>query len=367
MTLKVGIISANWGAMAHLPAWRSLPGVEVTSICTSRRETAEAAAERYQVARPFWSAQEMCADPDLDIIDCGTRPILRHDMVLAAFRNGKHVYNGIPFAANIDHARDMRDAWKASGKVGVVDALSEWIPAHQLMREMVDGGYLGQLFGGRLQFNICLYNPPMPGFPWNWFCEGGQGVSAVRNLGSHALHMLYFLFGEIEEVVADDRMLLKQWTFPDGDTLTPENNDFANALLRFRNGMVLQYQISWNATVAPGWTLDAFGSKGRFVSSAPTFPTSQDTVLRAAQGSDELAVVDIPARLHRADGVGIDWSCPVPPAYPMALAMRSMLDEIDGKGSARPSFDQAWQVERVQEAIRRSNAERRWVRIDEID
>ena len=44
MTLKVGIISANWGAMAHLPAWRSLPGVEVTSICTSRQETAEAAA-----------------------------------------------------------------------------------------------------------------------------------------------------------------------------------------------------------------------------------------------------------------------------------------------------------------------------------
>ena len=34
--LKVGIVSANWGAMAHLPAWRTLSdAVEVTSICTS--------------------------------------------------------------------------------------------------------------------------------------------------------------------------------------------------------------------------------------------------------------------------------------------------------------------------------------------
>ena len=55
-TLRVGIISANWGAMAHLPAWRGVPGVEVTAICTSRRETAEAAAARFGVARPFWDA-----------------------------------------------------------------------------------------------------------------------------------------------------------------------------------------------------------------------------------------------------------------------------------------------------------------------
>jgi hypothetical protein len=40
-TQRAGIISANWGAMAHLPAWRGVPGVEVTAICTSRRETAE--------------------------------------------------------------------------------------------------------------------------------------------------------------------------------------------------------------------------------------------------------------------------------------------------------------------------------------
>ena len=366
MTLRVGIISANWGALAHLPAWRALPGVAVTAICTAHRETAEAAAERFNVERPFWDAQAMCADPDLDIIDCGTRPVLRHAMVLAAFANGKHVYNGIPFAANIDHARDMRDAWKASGKVGVVDALSQWLPQLRQMRAMLDGHYLGTPFGGSIRFNLCLYNPPMPGFPWNWFSEGGQGVSAVRNLGSHALHMLHYLFGGIDEVVADDRMLLRQWELADGETMTPENNDFANALLRLKNGMVFQFQIGWNSTVPEGLVLEAFGSDGRFVATSPTFPTSQDCVLRAARRGEQLAEVAMPDRFRAQQGIGIDSTCPVPPAFPMALAMQSMVEAINGKGEATPDFEQAWQVERVQEAIRLASADRRWVRIDEI-
>ena len=73
MTLRVGIVSATWGAFAHLPAWRAIPGVEVTAICTSRRETAEAAQQRLGLPRAFWNAEEMCADRDIDIVDLGTR------------------------------------------------------------------------------------------------------------------------------------------------------------------------------------------------------------------------------------------------------------------------------------------------------
>jgi len=97
MTLKVGIISANWGAFAHLPGWRAVPGVEVVEICTSRRETAQAAAKKFGIMRPFWNVQTMAADADIDIIDCGTRPSIRQAMVLSALHNGKHVYNGTPF------------------------------------------------------------------------------------------------------------------------------------------------------------------------------------------------------------------------------------------------------------------------------
>src|ERR1700742_2661059 len=100
--LRVGLISAAWGAYAHLPAWRSLQDVEVVGICTSRRETAENAARKYHIERPFWDYHTLANDPDIDIIDCGTRPNWRRDMVLAALDAGKHVYNGIPFTESFE-------------------------------------------------------------------------------------------------------------------------------------------------------------------------------------------------------------------------------------------------------------------------
>jgi predicted dehydrogenase len=368
MTLRVGIISANWGAYAHLPAWRATPGFEVTAICTSRRETAEAAAATHGIARPFWNAGEMIADPDIDVIDCGTRPNIRHAMVLAALRHGKHVYNGIPFAADIDRAREIHDAWLGSKSIAVVDAFAQWIPAHRLAKKMIDEGYLGQPFGGTCRFNISLFNEPNPHFPFNWFWEAGLGVSAMRNLGSHSLHVLVHLFGEIVEVMADDRQLLSEWRFPDGSSIKPETNDFANLTLRFRSGMILQLQVSWSATVGSGWSLEAFGSEGRIViASTAQFPTSRDTTLHAAKiGSTILEPVEIPSMFLDTPETGLNANAEPQASHPMSLAMLSMKHAIDGNGKAAPDFDQAWTVERILEAARQSAERRTWVEMSDI-
>jgi len=367
MTLRVGIISANWGAFAHLPAWRCVPGVEVVAICTSHRESAEAAAKKHRIAAPFWDAQQMAAHPDIDVIDCGTRPNLRDAMVLSALRNGKHVYNAIPFSSDLDHARELHSAWKASGKTAVVDAFSEWLPAHRMVKDMVDEGYLGQPFGGSCIFNMSLFNKPNAHFPYNWFSQAGLGVSAMRNLGSHALHMLLFLFGEVEELVARESRLLTEWRFPDGKLITPETNDFANMLIRFESGLTMQLQVSWSATLGSGWTLEAFGSRGRFIISAPSFPTSRDTTVQAGTlDNNRIEAISIPQRLLQSPDMDVGYDVEPQPVYPMALSMQRMTQAALGKGAARPDFDQAWRVECVLEAVRRSTQERRWVRLSEI-
>ena len=367
MTLRVGIISANWGTFAHLPAWRAVPGIEVVAVCTSRRETAEAAAARHAIARPFWDARQMAADPDIDIIDCGTRPNIREAMVLACLEHGKHVYNAIPFAAGLDGARAIHQAWMHSGKTGVVDAFSQWVPAHRLAKEMIDADFLGQPFGGTCVFNLSLFNTLNPRFPYNWFAQAGLGVSAMRNLGSQALHMLVHLFGDITQVVAHESRLLTEWRAPDGTTIPAETNDFASMLLRFANGMVIQCQVSWNATLGAGWTLDVFGAKGRILAQAPSFPTSRDTTLHAGKlGDAGLARIDIPERLLATPEIGINADCDIQATHPMALSMHAMCRAIRGEGRARPDFGQAWLVELVQEAVRVSASRGGWVRVEEV-
>jgi predicted dehydrogenase len=366
MTLRVGIISAAWGGFAHLPAWRAIPGVEVTAICTSRRETAEAAATRLKIDRPFWDFQVLCADPDIDIIDCGTRPSVRKPMVLAALAAGKHVYNASPHAPDWQGAKDIDAAWRAGGGVGVVDAFAEWIPAHRQMKALVDEGYLGRPLGGTCQFSISLFNQPNKLFPYNWFAQGGQGVSAVRNNGSHALYMLLHLFGPIEELVADDSQVLREWVFADGDRIVPETNDLANVILRFASGLKMTMQISWSLPVHAGWSLDVAGEKGRLVASSPTFPTARDCTLRGGRLGGGLEAIEIPDAFKSVPGVALDWLSEPQPSFPMAVSMQRMVEAIQGGAKPSPDFARALEVERLQEAIRISSAERRWVRLADV-
>jgi predicted dehydrogenase len=125
--------------------------------------------------------------------------------------------------------------------------------------------------------------------------------------------------------------------------------------------------VSWSATVPSGWLLEAFGSKGRISVRAPSFPTSRDSILQAGTlESGSMQKIDVPERLLRTPEVGIDSGFEPQASYPMALAMSRMVQSIHGTGPAKPDFEQAWAVECALEAARRSAAERRWVRVEEV-
>lgn len=366
MTLRVGIVSAAWGGFAHLPAWRALPGVEVTAICTSRRESAEAASQRLNIARPFWDAAEMCADPAIDIVDLGTRPAVRLPMILAALEHGKHVYNASPHAPDWAGAKAIDAAWRAGSSVGVVDAFLEYVPALRQMASLIALGHIGRIFGGTCHFNISLFNRPNKQFPYNWFADGRAGVSAMRNNGSHALYLLRQMFGEVAELTADDKQVLTEWRFPDGDVIRPETTDFGNAILRFANGPVIQLQASWSLPVHDGFLLDIYGEQGRLVAKSPTFPTARDCTLEGARLGGTLEPIAIPDCFLTHEDIALDWQAEVQPSFPMALSMFEMIEAIGERGDGSPGFDDALEVERIQEAIRVSNIERRWVQVAEV-
>lgn len=147
MTVRVGIIGANWSLKVHGTAWRQLPGVEVAAVCTAHRETAEAAAAAFGVPKAYWNVEDLAADPDIDIIDVGSRPAYRPDMVMAALNNGKHVYDALPFAVTLDQAKAQAELARNNGLVGTVDAQFRWVPAAMQMKAMIDAGAIGSVKG----------------------------------------------------------------------------------------------------------------------------------------------------------------------------------------------------------------------------
>jgi predicted dehydrogenase len=369
--LKVGIISANWGVQAHLPAWRALSDdIEVTAICTAHQDTAEAAARDNGIARAFWDYRTMCADPDLDIIDCGTRPSYRYDMVMTALRNDKHVYNGIPFAVDLSHARAMLALQRERKKVGVADAFIQAIPAVARMKEMIEDGFLGELYFVTSYFNQQLFNEQSRHFPYNWFADAAYGADALRNLGSHMLHPMIHLFGDIEEVVGQAEIYRKEWKFVDGGAIRPQVIDTASAMMRFRNGGMGQIATSWVAADGPGWQLEAFGSRGRLLAYGPTFPFPATTKLYAGPAGASYAPIAeevvAPERLGLVPGATFAANDYRTPLMPMARLFADMVRAIRNGGDGAPSFAQACHVQQIVEGIHQSLQTRSWVRMHEV-
>ncbi len=278
--MRVGIISAAWGTKAHLPAWRAVPGVEVVAVCTAHRATAEAAATTYDIPMPFWDATTMARHPDVDIVDVGTRPDLRRDMCLAALDAGKHVYNGVPFAACWADSVALRDAARASGTVAVVDAYSEFLAPLRFVQELLADGVCGDIQSITGRLDVSLFDRPISTFPYNWFADGRHGASALRNLGTHLLHLFVHLGGPVADVSGVTTRFVDEWRFTDtGGSVRPECDDTAAGVVRFASGVLGQFHVAWAAATAPGFALEIAGNHGRIaVGASGTMPAEVATV-----------------------------------------------------------------------------------------
>jgi predicted dehydrogenase len=368
--LRVGIISANWGAIAHLPAWR-LQGddVEVTAICTSRQESAEAAAARFGVERPFWSFEAMCADPDIDIIDVGTNPLLREKMVTAALENGKHVINQLPFAVSCEAADRLVALQQGSGLVGAAASSVVGLPHLALMKEMINEGYLGDVYQVHCAWQLSFFLQIYPNFPYTWFGKAGQGVSVTRNHGSHMLHALRHLFGPIDAVVGRMEIQLKTWDLPEGGTMEVETDDTAQALLQFRSGAMGTMTTSWTAADAPGFYIDAMGSKGRLRLEALRYPSIETAKLYAARPSLAMmpsgTEVPVPERFLSVAGrpIGLNPSDVYNGGQLVSLGrlFEDVVRAIRTGGEPTPSFARAREIQGIIEALYASNDSRAWV------
>jgi predicted dehydrogenase len=363
VTVRVGIISAAWGVQAHLPAWRAVPGVEVVGICTAHRETAERAASEHGLALPFWDAAAMAAHPDIDLIDAGTRPSYRREMCLAALANGKHVYNAIPFAADLDAAKDLRNAAAAApGTVTAVDAYSEHLGPIRFAEEILAEGALGNLqtVAGRLE--LSLFAQPQSAFPYNWFHDASFGASALRNLGSHVLHLMVRLLGPVAEVAGTPAQFLTRWDFVDAPGgLDVGVADVGVAALRFESGPVGTLSTAWAGAAAPGFLLEVAGDRGRLVIEAPMMPAAESTV-RLGRAGGQLEVVAVPERLTVTEGIDLPSAYIGDPRGAMARSFWLMTQAIDGKAEARPDFARGYHVQSTIEAIYHSADGAGWVR-----
>lgn len=227
-------------AHIHTPQFVKLvkgrPDVKIKSVWDHDAERAERNAKALGcpvVANPeaIWSDQEVSA-----VVICSETN--RHlELVLAGAKAKKHMFVEKPLGITALDSKKMAIAISLSGKHFTTGYFMRTNPAHIFLKEQVAAGTFGKIT--RARGSNC-HSGSLGGWfdkEWRWMADPTQsGVGGFGDLGTHSLDILMWLFGDVESITADIRVITGRY----GDC-----DESGEAMMKFKSGVL--------ATLAAGW------------------------------------------------------------------------------------------------------------------
>jgi len=166
--LRVGLIGAGANTRTrHIPGLRAIQAVEIVAVCNRRPESTLAAAREFNIPRTYGHWEEVIAARDVDAVVIGTWPYLHCPITLAALAAGKHVLTEARLSLNAAEAQRMLEAARKHPRLVTQVVPSPYgLKGHEVMRELIRDGFLGELREVRVQsFNAALADVAAP-FSW---------------------------------------------------------------------------------------------------------------------------------------------------------------------------------------------------------
>ncbi len=142
--MKVGIIGTGWIAEKAAITLNGLETCEAYAVGSRRKETAEAFAAKWNIAKAYGSYAELIADPDVDLIYIGTPHSHHYDVTREALLAGKPCLVEKAFMANARQTKEIIDLAHERG-VFLAEAIwTRYQPAVEIVRKLIADGRIGE-------------------------------------------------------------------------------------------------------------------------------------------------------------------------------------------------------------------------------
>jgi predicted dehydrogenase len=362
--IRVGIVGATvtqggsgWGANAHVPALKALPGYELTAVCTSHEDTAKASAAAFGAGRAFHRFSDMAADPDLDLIVVCVRVPGHRDLVMAGLEAGKAVLCEWPLGANLAEAREMAGLASRRSLKTCVGLQGRSDPAILYARDLVKEGYIGEVLTANLSTVAQAQLQRGPGRIWQGVRANGANTLTIA--GGHAIDALCAVLGEFAELSARVSTRIPEWRTLDGKPVPVDAPDSINVVGRMVGGAEVSVSMAAVPSNPGGNRMEIYGREGALVIRADGSLNIGPSQVHAGKGKEPIASMPVPAKYRVAPE-----GTPSGPAYNVAQAYARAADALRGAGSFDVDFNLAVQRHKLIDAIERSSATGRSVKVD---
>jgi predicted dehydrogenase len=355
--IGVGLVGTGFARSAQAPAFSVCEGAELVAVCSGRFENAQRAAAEFNIKHACENYEQLLALDEVSLVVVSAPPYLHHPITMAALDAGKHVICEKPMAMNAEEAREMTSAAESRpAQLSIIDHELRFNPTWRRMKELVDDGFLGDLY----HVNITIAS----GFrhsaqrPWNWWSQKSAGGGLLGALGSHAIDAVRWLFGEVESVCGTVETAVTERKDPVSGEMKPnETDDYCAFMLKLagQDGRTAQGTVLLSALFASGGKnqVTVAGSKGTLVLDG------EETLSGALGYNHPFEDMSLGDRALEISVVPNNiWARSF---YHLARETVQALREDRTEIAHAATFADGLRCQEVIDAVRRSNEGRRWV------
>jgi len=366
MALKAAFVGYQFMGEAHANALDRLemffpeaPEVEREVVVGRDEEALREAADRFDFARTATDWEAVLEE--VDVLYNLTPNHLHAEPSIAALEQDVHVLCEKPLSTDLESAKRMAEAARASDAVAGCGFNYRFVPAIRYAKNLIEAGEIGEVthFRGRYLQDWLLD----PDAPWDWHVsEDLAGSGPLGDIGSHSIDLAHYLVGEIDAVSGQLRRFVEERTPEGEDDPRPVTvEDAVTAELDFANGAVGTVEAT---RFAPGHkndqTIEIHGREGSIKFELERLNELQ--VLREGNRGYETILVtddDDPYIEHwfQLSGLVLGWE------HSVVHENYEFLTAIDEGEAFAPSFQDGLAVQRVTDAIQESDERREWVEL----
>lgn len=205
---------------------------QVTVVYSRTKESAEKFAEKWNIPVATIDMNAAIEHDDVDVVIVALPNHLHKDAVLAAVKAGKPVLCTKPLGRTAEEAREMLDAVESAGVfAGYLEDLV-YTPKTLKALKSVRGGAIGNVLWVRSRET---HSGPHSDWFWDQEMSGG---GAIIDMGCHCIEIARNFIGK-------DIRPVEVVCWADTQVHPIETEDHAIGMVRYENGAIGQFEVSW--------------------------------------------------------------------------------------------------------------------------
>lgn len=221
----------------------------IVSIYSRRKESAEKFAKDYKVAFASTVMEEAIARPEVEVVCISLPNNLHEEAVMLCVKHKKAVICTKPLGRNAAEAKRMMEAVEQAGIFnGYLEDLV-YTPKFLKAHDTVSSGALGRILWARSR-----ETHPGPHSDWFWDLEQAGG-GCILDLGCHCVEIARSYIGK-------DILPVEVMCWADTQVKPIDAEDHAIGLVRYENGAIGQFEVSWTFRGGLDLRDEVMGSEG---------------------------------------------------------------------------------------------------------